>query len=113
MACLYANEDFPLPVVELLRGMGHEVLTTSDSGQADRAVPDDAVLKYACSRQMALLTLNRRHFFRLHANSPDHHGIIACTFDADFARQAAAIDAAVIAAGKLEGKLLRINRPAK
>jgi hypothetical protein len=29
MARLYANENFPLPVVEVLRYLGHDVLTTA------------------------------------------------------------------------------------
>ena len=34
MARLYANENFPLPVVEELRRLGHEVLTTYEAGDA-------------------------------------------------------------------------------
>jgi len=30
MARLYADEDFPLPIVELLRQMGHDVLTVAE-----------------------------------------------------------------------------------
>src|SRR3954452_10236817 len=113
MAQLYANENFPRPVVEELRRLGHQVLTSSESGMADRAVPDHEVVQFARSRALALLTLNRRHFFKLHAAIPDHTGIIACTFDPDFTRQAAAIHSAIIAAGNLSGKILRVNRPAK
>src|SRR5689334_11998807 len=111
MAQLYANENFPRPVVEELRRAGHQVLTSQESGMADRAVPDHEVLQFARSRGNALLTLNRRHFFRLHAANPDHSGIIACTYGPDFAREAAAIDRAIADAGDLKGKLLRVNRP--
>jgi hypothetical protein len=38
MARLYANENFPLPAVEELRCLGHEVLTSSESGNAGRAI---------------------------------------------------------------------------
>ena len=31
MARLYANENFPLPVVNELRRLGHDVLTTQDT----------------------------------------------------------------------------------
>ncbi len=34
MARLLADENFPLPVVEELRRLGHEVLTLRDIGQA-------------------------------------------------------------------------------
>lgn len=30
MARLYSDENFPLPVVELLRGLGHDVLTARE-----------------------------------------------------------------------------------
>src|SRR4051812_14128995 len=113
MAQLYANENFPRPEVEELRTLGHIVLTSQESGMADRAVPDEEVLEFAKSRGLALLTLNRRHFFRLHAADSEHGGIIACTFDPVFRRQAAAIDAAIGNAGDLRGKLLRVNRPSK
>lgn len=33
MARLYSNENFPLPVVEALRALGHEVQTTRDVGK--------------------------------------------------------------------------------
>jgi hypothetical protein len=113
MAQLYANENFPRPVVEELRRLGHQVLTSQESGMADRAIPDPEVLQFARSKGHALLTLNRRHFFKLHAADGDHSGIIACTYDPDFARQARAIDAAIGEAGNLKGKLLRVNRPSK
>ncbi|HEY4759482.1 MAG TPA: DUF5615 family PIN-like protein [Thermoguttaceae bacterium] len=32
MARFYANENFPLPVVEELRRLEHDVLTTQESG---------------------------------------------------------------------------------
>ena len=41
MARLYANENFPLPVVEHLRELGHDVLTTTEAGRHDQALPDD------------------------------------------------------------------------
>jgi len=47
MAHLYANENFPLSVVEELRRLGHDVLTTYESGRAGIAVPDDEVLAFS------------------------------------------------------------------
>ena len=44
MALLYANENFPLPVVEKLRRFGHEVLTTHEASEAGKSVPDEQVL---------------------------------------------------------------------
>lgn len=69
------------------------------------------VLQFAISEARAVLTLNRKHFFRLHREHPAHAGIVACTYDADFAAQALRIDAALKAAIPVEGQLVRVNRP--
>jgi hypothetical protein len=84
MAHLYANENFPLPVVAELRRFGHDVLTTYESGRAGMAVPDEEVLAFTIAEKRILLTINRKHFIRLHRQQPDHTGIIVCTFDLDF-----------------------------
>ena len=111
MARLYANENFPLPIVEDLRRLGHDVLTVLEVGKAGVAETDEAVLAYACSESRILLTLNRKHFVRLHNDNPDHSGIIVCSLDPDFASQAHRIHAAIEAGGDLQKKLLRVNRP--
>ena len=113
MARLYSNENFPLPVVEKLRMLGHDVLTIPETGKADQALPDDEVLKFAAAENRALLTLNRRHFIRLHREKPAHAGIVVCTVDADFAGQAGRIHEAVGGRSSLHGQLIRVNRPAK
>jgi len=112
MARFYANENFPLPVVEQLRRMGHDVLTIHETGEAGQAMSDDAVLERACREGRALLTFNRRHFIRLHGERPDHSGIVACTFDVDFPGLAQRIHEAVGTEPELPGRLVRINRPA-
>jgi hypothetical protein len=66
VARLYANENFPLPVVETLRRLGHDVLTIQDTGRAEQTMPDAEVLAEAGGDQRAILTLNRKHFVRLH-----------------------------------------------
>ena len=111
MARLYSNENFPFPVVEELRRLGHDVLTVLETGHAGQAWPDEEVLAFATGEQRALLTLNRKHFFRLHHLKPAHSGIVACTFDANFVELAARIHAAVSPSMALSGQLLRINRP--
>lgn len=112
MARLYSNENFPLPVVEMLRQSGHDVLTVQEAGKAEQAIPDEEVLVFATSDNRAVLTLNRKHFVRLHQEQTDHAGIIVCTFDANFERQARMIHEALEAQPALAGQLLRINRPA-
>ncbi|MBI3853977.1 MAG: DUF5615 family PIN-like protein [Verrucomicrobia bacterium] len=111
MARLYSNENFPLPAVEKLRTLGHDVLTVQEAGKADQALPDDEVLKTATGDNRAVLTLNRRHFIRLHRNDQTHTGIIVCTFDADFAGQAERIHKAIGDQSSLNGQLIRVNRP--
>ena len=111
MAQLYANENFPQPVVEELRRLGHEVLTTHEAGEAGKSVPDEQVLAFASSEGRVLVTLNRKHFIHLHNTNSDHAGIIVCTFDADFAGLAQRIHAAIGSKTLLSGELIRINRP--
>jgi hypothetical protein len=40
VARLYANENFPLPVVEALRRLGHDVVTVREAGRAEQAITD-------------------------------------------------------------------------
>jgi len=65
MARLYSNENFPLPVVEHLRALGHDVLTVQETGKADQAWPDSDVLAFATKENRSILTLTRLHFIRL------------------------------------------------
>jgi hypothetical protein len=111
MARLYANENFPWPVVEALRAIGHDVLTVAETGKAGQSYPDEAVLEFAEQDDRILLTLNRKHFIRLHREGAKHVGIIVCTFDPDFSGQAKRIDAAIGGPTSKRGELLRVNRP--
>lgn len=111
MARLYANENFPFPVVESLRQLGHDVVTIQETGRAGEALPDPEVLLFAIQDRRAVLTLNRRHFMTLHLRSPEHFGIIVCTVDSDFAGQASRIDFAIRVHASLECQLIRVNRP--
>jgi predicted nuclease of predicted toxin-antitoxin system len=111
MARLYANENFPLPVVLVLRDLGHDVITVSETGKAEQAWPDEAVLEYATQDDRAILTFNRRHFIRLHNQDSNHSGIITCTYDPDFELLGARINATVKNVTTLKSQLLRINRP--
>lgn len=111
MARLYSNENFPLPAVQELRRLGHNVLTVAEAGHADQAIPDEEVLAFAVSLERAVLTINRKHFIKLHRAQPNHAGIIVCTLDADFIGQAGRIDDALAETADLVGALLRVNRP--
>jgi len=111
MARLYANENFPQPVVEELRTLGHDVLTVLETGKAGISWSDREVLQFATSDERAVLTMNRKHFRKLHSEIASHAGIVLCTVDLDFAGQAARIDEAVQEAGDCHGKILAVNRP--
>jgi hypothetical protein len=113
MARLYANENFPFPAVEELRLLGHDVLTIQETGKADRSTPDEEVLAFSSSSAdvRVLLTLNRKHFIRLHNKHTNHAGIIVCSFDPDFIALASRIHEAIAARADLSNQLVRINRP--
>lgn len=110
MARLYADENFPLPVVEFLRASGHDVLTAREAGQANLKIPDETVLSFAKREGRAVLTRNRRHFIRLHLAQPDHAGIVVCTEEPNFEELAARIHQVIAAEENLSGKLIRVNR---
>jgi Domain of unknown function (DUF5615) len=111
MARFYTNENFPFPVVEILRKLGHDVLTIQETGRANEALSDEEVLAFAISNDRILVTLNRRHFIRLHQEQPSHAGIIVCSLDPDFERLAVGISSAVAKDQSMAGVLIRINRP--
>lgn len=111
MAKLYSNENFPLPVVEELRRLGHDVLTIQEAGQAGQAISDETVLAFACSEQRMLLTLNRKHFIRLHQHHHKHCGIIVCSVDVDFIAHANRINEAIQKQAEESKPLIRVNRP--
>src|SRR6266849_4287432 len=95
MAGLYADEDFPYPVVERLRQLGHDVVTAFEAGQANQAIEDAEQLAFANSLGRAILTRNRRHYITLHRHSVHHSGIISITDDPDLDGQASRIDQAL------------------
>jgi predicted nuclease of predicted toxin-antitoxin system len=112
MARLYADEQFPRKVSELLRDMGHDVLTVQETGKANLGIPDEEVLAFAVSNNRTVITLNRQDFIRLHKVNPNHVGIIICTNDTDRPRIAVRINEAIAAEEPLPGKLIRVVRPA-
>jgi predicted nuclease of predicted toxin-antitoxin system len=121
MPRLYADEQFPRKVSELLRTMGHDVLTVQEAGNANLGIPDEEVLAFAVSDNRAVITLNRQDFIRLHRANPVHSGIIACTNDTHRERMAIRINEAMsddkplrvyAAEEPLQGKLIRVVRPA-
>jgi hypothetical protein len=111
VARLYSNENFPQPVVEALRRLGHDVLTSLEAGRVNQRVSDDEVIAFAKTADRAVLTLNRRHFHSAHRRSPAHAGIITCTVDADYPALAARIHRLVSALPDLSGQLIKVTKP--
>ncbi|HEX5887542.1 MAG TPA: DUF5615 family PIN-like protein [Pyrinomonadaceae bacterium] len=110
---LYADENFPLRVVEELRRLGHVVLTALEDGKANQSVTDAELLARAIELKRTLLTLNRQDFKRLHLQVPEHTGTIICTEDPDRVGQADRIHLTIAEVVTLSGKLIRVYRPAK
>lgn len=110
MARLLADENFPFPVTQELRVLGHNVITILELGKAGQGYPDENVLLTATNDNRAVLTLNRKHFKQLHQESQDHKGIILCTYNPNFTDQAQLINTIIEVEKTLPGKLIRVNR---
>jgi hypothetical protein len=110
LARFFADENFPRPVVKALRLLGHDVLTTQELGIALVGSSDRAILKEAASQSRAVLTLDRKHFIRLHDEMHTHMGIVVCSAEPDFAALAARIHDVATQTSELRQQILRINR---
>jgi predicted nuclease of predicted toxin-antitoxin system len=111
MIYLYADEQFPLPVVEKLRSNGYDILTVKEAGKANQKIPDEEVLAFATSQNRAVITQNRRDFIFFHNQGIDHAGIIVCTKNLDWDSFAFEIDSALKNREFIVGELIRVNRP--
>jgi len=111
MASFYADEQFPVQVTELLRNLGHDVLTVQEAGNANQQIPDDQVLAFAVCQERSILTINRIDFIRLNRRNDEHFGIVVCTNNRNWEQFAARINEAVRDEESLQGKLIRVVRP--
>ncbi|MBY0526591.1 MAG: DUF5615 family PIN-like protein [Gemmataceae bacterium] len=109
MPTFYADEDFPGPLVAILRARGYDILTVQQDGRT--GADDPTVLARAAELGRAVLTKNRNDFHRLHSAVPEHSGIITITDDQDRAALADRIHAAVSAYLDLAGVLIRVVKP--
>jgi len=71
-------------MVDLMRGMSYDVLTSYEAGQANRKIPDHVVLEYATRAGRIVITENRQDFLNLHSTTSNHAGIIICKADRDY-----------------------------
>ena len=111
MAKLYADEDFPYPVVKRLRELGHDVLTSFEAGQANQGFDDANQLAFATNLGRAILTRNRKDYIQLHRRLAYHAGIVSISDDPDFVNQASRIDQMLASHSTLTKQHLRVNRP--
>ena len=110
MARLYADENVPLPVVDELRALGHDILTVVEDGKGNQRYPDASVLRDATVLGRVTLTLNRTDFRRLHADDANHAGMVLCTYDPNFAGQALRIHELLSTQEDMSGRLLQVYR---
>lgn len=113
MIALYADEQFPLPVITRLRNKGYDILTVQEAGNANQEIPDDQVLVFATSQNRAVITQNRRDFIWLHNQGLNHAGIVVCSKNLDWDGFATEIDLVLANRDLIVGKLVRVNRPVK
>lgn len=111
MVKLYANENFPLETVRILRKLGYDVKTTHETGHSNLKIPDEEVLAYAVAERCAIITVNRKDFIRLHRSNLNHSGIIVCTKNDDFENFAECIHKALLQYdGDFSNLLIRVYR---
>jgi hypothetical protein len=111
---LFADEQYPIQIVNALRALGYDVETVQQHQGTSRpasGLSDDQVLAIAVQKRRAVLTLNIKHIRALHSQRPNHRGIIACKDTRDYDKRAKEIDAMIKANVPLHGKLIHV--PAK
>ncbi|WP_204138933.1 DUF5615 family PIN-like protein [Halomicronema sp. CCY15110] len=111
MARFYSNENLPIDLVNALRELDHDVLTSYEAGQANQQIPDADVLTYATTNRRIVITLNRKDFIALHQSGIQHSGIIICKEDRDYVGQAQTLhDQLLTSETALSDRLLRVQK---
>ncbi|MBW4563994.1 MAG: DUF5615 family PIN-like protein [Mojavia pulchra JT2-VF2] len=111
MTKFYANENFPLDLVQELRQLGYDVLTSYEAGQANQSISDEEVLNFAHEQERVVITLNREDFISLHKQGQQHSGIIICKEDRDYKKQSEIISEFIIQNTQpLRCRLIRIKK---
>ncbi|MBE9068536.1 DUF5615 family PIN-like protein [Leptolyngbya cf. ectocarpi LEGE 11479] len=110
----YANENLTAELVETLRQLGHDVLTSYEAGNANQRIPDDQVLATATADGRAVLTFNRDDFLALHRQGVDHGGIVVCKDDSRVGELGKVLHDYLTTQESLRNRLLRVlqkNQP--
>src|SRR4051812_39992850 len=114
MAQILADEDVPARLSAELRLLGHAVTMVRqiDSSKSGSGISDRGVLTYAMERSWIVLTLNERHFRRLHKDIGWHSGIVIVKPENDgkrLTRLAKCIDVKLKSADDVRGRLFTID----
>lgn len=104
----YANENLAAELVNELRRLGHDVLTSREAGNANQGIPDDVVLSTAAADGRCVVTFNRDDFLALHRDSKDHGGIVVCKDDPDRIGLARVLHDYLVGQHSLHNRLIRV-----
>ena len=104
----YANENLSLMLVNELRRLGYDVLTSYEAGNANQKIPDEQVLIESTKNSRCVLTFNRDYFLKLHRSGIQHRGIIVCKDDRDYWGQASTLNQYLLSQKSLSNRLIRV-----
>ena len=104
----YSNENLSFILVKELRDLGHDVLTSYESGNANQRIPDERVLAEATMNNRCVLTFNRDDFLQLHRSGMEHSGIIIFKDDRDRLNQVLTLQKYLITQQTLQNRLIRV-----
>ena len=111
MIRFYSNENLAIDLVEAIRGLGYDVLTSYEAQKANQGIPDDEVLRDATLDNRCVLTFNRGDFLALHRSGIGHCGIVACREERDYLAQAQVLhDYLKEGRQDLKNRLLRLQK---
>ena len=110
MAGFYANENLSMVLVNELRRLGYDVLTSYEAGNANQRIPDDRVLMTAAAGHRCVITFNRNDFVSLHRTGVDHEGIIICKDHVDHIAQASVVYNLIVKQKTLQNRLFRVQK---
>lgn len=104
----YANENLSAVLINELRKLGNDVLTSYEAGNANQGIPDDEVLAQATADHRTVITFNRDDFLALHRSGIAHHGIVVCKDDRDHTTQALVLNLYLETQLTLQNRFIRV-----
>jgi hypothetical protein len=104
----YSNENLSFILVQELRDLGHDVLTSYEAGNANQRIPDERVLAEATMNNRCVVTFNRDDFLQLHRSGIEHSGIIIFKDDRDRFSQVLTLQKYLITQQTLQNRLIRV-----